>query len=194
MRATSKQIALSMVAVAAALTLVATQGAAQTDRKAPALFKVAPQKRDEPVKITAATFEVRDKSKMATFTGDVHVTQGQTNMRSHALVIFYDDDGRKTSTATAVPSGDLGRQQIRRMQARGPVVITQHEQCAVGDLADLDMRTNVATLSGNVVLVRGDNVLRGHRLFVDMTTGVSRMDGGRVEGLLNSKSAEVGCS
>jgi lipopolysaccharide export system protein LptA len=42
------------------------------------------------------------------------------------------------------------------------------------------------TLEGNVVVTRGKDVLRGHRLVVNLTTGVSRMEApgtGRVEGL-----------
>ena len=40
------------------------------------------QNRDQPVKIQAASLEVRDKQKTATFTGDVHVVQGDTELRS----------------------------------------------------------------------------------------------------------------
>ena len=41
---------------------------------------------------------------------------------------------------------------------------------------------------GGVVLTQGQNVLRGDRLMVDMTTGVSRVesDSGRVQGLFQS--------
>src|SRR5262245_43618757 len=46
------------------------------------------QNRDEPVKIRAASLEVREKDKMATFTGDVHVLQGDTEMRCKTLVVF----------------------------------------------------------------------------------------------------------
>ena len=41
---------------------------------------------------------------------------------------------------------------------------------------------------GGVVLTQGKNVLRGDRLMVDMTTGVSRVESesGRVQGLFQS--------
>jgi lipopolysaccharide export system protein LptA len=41
---------------------------------------------------------------------------------------------------------------------------------------------------GGVVLTQGKNVLRGDRLIVDMTTGVSRVESnsGRVQGLFQS--------
>jgi lipopolysaccharide export system protein LptA len=48
------------------------------------------------------------------------------------------------------------------------------------------MRENTVTLVGNVVVTRGNDILRGNRLVVDLTTGVSRMDGGRVERLFPS--------
>ena len=54
-----------------------------------------------------------------------------------------------------------------------------------GDLATFDTRSNLITMKGNVVLTQCKNVLRGDRLFVNMTTGVSRVesDSGRVQGL-----------
>jgi uncharacterized protein with beta-barrel porin domain len=48
------------------------------------------------------------------------------------------------------------------------------------------MRENTVTLVGNVVVTRGADVLRGQRLVVDLTSGVSKMDQGRVEGLFQS--------
>ena len=48
------------------------------------------------------------------------------------------------------------------------------------------MRENTVTLVGNVIVTRGSDVLRGQRLVVDLTSGVSKMDQGRVEGLFQS--------
>src|SRR5215831_10234000 len=48
--------------------------------------------RDKPVNIKAASLEVRDKEKFATFSGDVHVVQGDTDMRCKTLVVFYEDN------------------------------------------------------------------------------------------------------
>ena len=50
------------------------------------------------------------------------------------------------------------------------------------------MATNTVTLTGNVVMTTGPNVLRGERLVVDLTSGVSRVESGkngqgRVQGL-----------
>ena len=145
--------------------------------------------RDKPVNIKAASLEVRDKEKVATFTGDVHVVQGDTDMRCKTLVVYYEDSSKdsKESVKAAQP-GPAGSSQIRRMEARGNVVVSQKDQIATGDRGDFDMRNNTVVLSGKVVVTKGLDVMRGERLVVNLTDGVSRMEGGRVEGIINPKS------
>lgn len=148
------------------------------------------QSRDMPVKIHATRLEVRDKRKEATFVGDVVVTQGDTEMRCRTLVVYYegndDKKGSDTKTtgsvkpASAAPASANGggQQQIRRIEARGDVRLVQKDQNATGDSGIFDLRTNTVTLSGNVVVTRGQDVLRGQRIVIDLTTGVSRVEGG----------------
>ena len=139
------------------------------------------QNRDKPVQIDAATLEVRDKEKQATFSGSVHVVQGDTDMRCKSLVVFYEQDSKNTpgGTMKAATPGPGGQQKIKRLEARGSVVVSQKDQTATGELGLFDMATNTVTLSGGVVLTQGQNVLRGDRLVVDLTTGVSRVESGR---------------
>jgi lipopolysaccharide export system protein LptA len=149
------------------------------------------QNRDEPVHIESATLEVRDKDKVATFSGDVRVKQGDTGMRSKTLVVFYEQGGEAADGGKSMPAaapGPGGEQKIKRLEARGSVVVTQKEQTATGDLGIFDMKSNVVTLTGNVMMTQGKNVLRGDKLIVDLTTGVSRVESGkngtgRVQGL-----------
>ena len=56
-----------------------------------------------------------------------------------------------------------------------------------GETAIFDTKANLMTMQGGVVLTQCSNVLRGDRLKVDMTTGVSRVesDSGKVQGLFN---------
>jgi lipopolysaccharide export system protein LptA len=147
------------------------------------------QNRDQPVKIQAASLEVREKDKQATFSGDVHVVNGDTELRCRSLVVFYDDDS-STSSGTknmkAADPGPGGEKSIKRIEAKGGVTVVQKDQNAAGDAAIFNMRENIVTLTGNVVVTRGQDVLRGQRLVVDLTSGVSKMDQGRVEGLFQS--------
>ena len=154
------------------------------------------QNRGQPVHIDAATLEVRDKDKVATFSGNVHVVQGDTDMRCKILVVFYEqNDGAdkgnaadKGNTMTAADPGPGGEQRIKKLEARGGVIVTQKDQTATGNLGLFDMATNTVTLTGNVVMTQGQNVVRGDRLIVDLTTGISHVESGkdgqgRVQGL-----------
>jgi lipopolysaccharide export system protein LptA len=60
--------------------------AAQNSSQIPGF--TANQNKDLPVQIEAATLEVRDKNKMATFSGNVQVVQGDTTMKCQSLVVF----------------------------------------------------------------------------------------------------------
>jgi lipopolysaccharide export system protein LptA len=158
------------------------------------------QNRDQPVHIEAATLEVRDKQKQATFSGDVRVKQGDTGLRCKSLVVFYEQDGEaadQSKTLQAATPGPGGEQRIKRLEARGGVIVTQKEQTATGDLGIFDMKSNTVTLTGNpVVMTQGQNVLRGEKLVVDLTSGVSRVESnkgsqGRVQGLFQPGSSGV---
>jgi lipopolysaccharide export system protein LptA len=155
------------------------------------------QNRDQPVKIEAATLEVRDKDKVATFSGDVKVQQGDTGLRCKSLMVFYEQDAKDgTPAANTMPAADAGpggEQRIKRLEAKGSVVVTQKEQTATGELGVFDMKTNTVTLSGNVIMTQGKNILRGDRLIVDLTSGVSKVESsknanGRVQMLLQPGS------
>jgi lipopolysaccharide export system protein LptA len=143
------------------------------------------QNRDKPIKINSVSLEVRDRDKMATFSGDVHLVQGDTTMRSKTLVVFYDDDPAskpaKPSAASATAAAPVN-QQIRRVEAQGGVIVMQKDQTATGENGVFDMRANTVTLLGNVVISQGQNVVKGDRLTVDMTSGVSRVECGKTQG------------
>ena len=187
-RRRATRIICMAAAVAAASVFAAVQAAAQQPKGPPNALQGFSTNRDKPVRIQAASLEVRNKDKVATFSGDVHVTQGDTNLRCKILMVFYEDDPTRNAMPAAQP-GPGGQQRIRRMEGRGGVVVTQKDQVATGDAGEFDMQTNTVTLTGNVVVTRGQDVLRGQRLVVDLTNGVSRVDSGRgrVEVLVDTK-------
>jgi lipopolysaccharide export system protein LptA len=156
------------------------------------------QNRDQPIQIEAASLEMRDKKKEATFAGNVKVVQGDTTMTSKTLVVFYDQNnapppapaakGARTGPIQSATPGPGGSSSIRRLEARGGVIVTQKDQVVTGETAIFDTKANQVTMQGGVVLTQGQNVLRGDRLVVDMTSGVSRVESetGRVQGLFQS--------
>jgi lipopolysaccharide export system protein LptA len=181
---------LALAAIALALVVFARAACAepattQKNQGVPNALQGFSQNRDQPVKIQAASLEVREKDKLATFSGDVQVFQGDTEMRCKVLQVYYEQEAGNHSAKVPDP-GAGGQNQIRRIEAKGGVTVVQKDQNATGDSATFNMRENTVTLVGNVVVTRGNDILRGNRLVVDLTTGVSRMDGGRVEGLFPS--------
>jgi lipopolysaccharide export system protein LptA len=200
------------IAHAAAMIFALTIGAAY---EAPAQSSVQgvpnamqgfSQNRDAPIQIEAASLEMRDKKKEATFSGNVKVVQGDTTMTSEKLVVFYESSSvpgaphtntngvAKTAPLQSATPGPGGSSSIKRLEARGNVRVTQKDQVVTGETAVFNAQTNLITMLGGVLLTQCKSVLRGDRLLVDMTTGVSRVesDSGKVRGLFDQSSG-AGC-
>ncbi|MDO8980824.1 MAG: LptA/OstA family protein [Afipia sp.] len=182
---------LSAVAVAVVLCAAGDAHAQSSATGVPNAMQGFSQNRDKPIQIDAASLEMRDKDKAATFSGNVKVVQGDTTMLCKTLVVFYDNDqssgAKKTAMKSATP-GPAGSSSIKRLEAQGGVVVTQKDQTVTGDRGVFDMRANTVTMHGNVLLTKDKNVLRGDRLVVDLTTGISRVESnsGRVQGVFQA--------
>ncbi len=189
----------SLAAAGFAFALIASGGAHAQGAVSgvPNAMQGFSQNRDQPIQIEAASLEMRDKKKEATFSGNVKVVQGDTTMTAKSLVVFYDSGpaatptsappakGTKSAPMQAASPGPGGSSSIRKLEAKGNVVVVQKDQTVTGETAIFDTRANLITMAGGVVLTQCKNVLRGERLLVDMTTGVSRVEGGKVQGLFD---------
>jgi lipopolysaccharide export system protein LptA len=197
----------SFAAAVFALALIASGDAgAQGVASVPNAMQGFAQNRDQPIQIEAASLEMRDKKKEATFSGDVKVVQGDTTMTSKTLVVFYDSGpapaapqpaalkGSKSGPMQSATPGPGGSSSIRRLEAKGSVVVTQKDQVVTGETAVFDTRANLITMMGGVVLTQCKNVLKGDRLKVDITTGVSRVesDGRKVQVLIEQSGEGCG--
>jgi lipopolysaccharide export system protein LptA len=207
----TRRIASGICGLAFALAMLAASDARSQSsmQGVPNAMQGFSQNRDQPIQIESTTLEMRDKKKEATFSGNVKVVQGDTTMTSKTLVVFYESSSAPGSgtpasgTQAAAPPanapakgapipaaspGPDGASSIKRLEARGHVVVTQKDQVVTGETAVFDTKTNLITMLGGVILTQGKNVLRGDRLMVDMTTGVSRVESnsGRVQGLFQS--------
>jgi lipopolysaccharide export system protein LptA len=165
------------------------------------------ENKDQPVQIEAATLEVRDKDKTAMFSGHVEVVQGDTTMKCQKLVVYYGEevglaaDGMPASAAKTAPGMPRGAQNIRRIEARGGVTVVTKDQTASGDLGVYDLVSKTITLTGNVVVSQGQNVIHGERVVVDMVTGNARVEStneggattpGRVRALIQPNKGQNG--
>ncbi|MFG1296212.1 LptA/OstA family protein [Xanthobacter variabilis] len=169
---------LAAMATAAGTTLASGPVLAQAQNVPNALQGFA-RNRDEPVRINADSLEVRDKDKVAVFSGNVVVVQGDTTLTSKDLQVYYD------GSASPEDGAGFKQGQIRKLEAAGGVVVRTKDQTATGETGVFEMKSNTVTLTGKpVVLTQGPNVIRGQKLVVNLISGVSRFEGGRVESLI----------
>lgn len=117
-----------------------------------------------PIDIDAARIEVRDRDLQAIFSGAVRVVQGSMTLNAATMRVFYEN----------ATGGNLA---INRLDAEGGVQLVSPSERVSSRLGIYDVQTRQITFVGGVVLNRGDSVLRGERLVIDLENGRSTLDG-----------------
>lgn len=117
-----------------------------------------------PIEITADTLEVQQEAQIAEFTGNVDAIQGELNLRADRLIVYYRANAKESNA-------------IRLIEAFGNVFLSSPTEMAQGAKGVYNLDTDTIELSGGVVLTRGENVIRGVRLVMDLNTGRSRVMG-----------------
>src|SRR5450631_1674897 len=113
-----RRVARRTCVVACVLTMIALGEALaqKTDHGVPNAVQGFAQNRDQPIQIEAASLEMRDKKKEATFGGNVKVVQGDTTMTAKSLVVFYDS----TSSPGAPPPANSKAAKSAPIQSATP--------------------------------------------------------------------------
>lgn len=162
----------SLLSALSILLLSAVSGQAQDFGAAFAGFDTGS---GDPIQIEADRLEVREGEKVAIYSGNVRVRQGGTVLEAPELRVFYSGE----PTVDGAPGS-----QVSRIEGGPGVAVRSGDQTATGDRAVLDMGRNLVTMTGNVVLTQGPNVVRGERVVIDLATKQGRMEGGRVQTLI----------
>jgi lipopolysaccharide export system protein LptA len=146
-----------------------------------------------PITVDAEKLEYFDRDQTLVYTGNVFVKQGDSTMRAAVMTVFLTKDEGLAAAQQAVQSDSSGR--IRRIEAKGPVTVTQLDQVGTGDSGIYDKIENKVYLLGNVVLSQGTNVTKGERdskLVYDLDTGYAQVIGGRVNSIFTPNSSDEG--
>lgn len=133
-----------------------------------------------PVDYAADRIELQDKQNRVVLAGNVNITQAGLNLRA---------------ARTTVAFTDAGSLKIQRIDATGGVIVTRGSETARGNAAVYDFNRRIITMAGNVSLNRSGDTLNGGRLVIDLTTGISSVNGrgggasggGRVSGTFSVK-------
>ncbi len=121
-----------------------------------------------PIEITADSLEVQQEAQIAVFRGNVDAVQGELNLRADQLIVHYRTNSENQNS-------------IRLIEANGNVFLSSPTEMAQGEKGVYDVDADTIQLTGSVVLIRGDNVIRGDRLEMDLATGRSRVLSGGLE-------------
>lgn len=121
-----------------------------------------------PVEVAAESLSVNQADGSAVFTGDVVIGQGAMRLSADRVRVVY---------------GEGGQSRIRSLEAAGNVTLVSGPDAAEAQAASYDVETGRVTLTGDVVLTQGRNVLTGDRMVVDLGSGTAQVDG-RVRSVL----------
>lgn len=128
---------------------------------------------DAPFDITADELEVQNKACVSVWRGKAEALQGQARLRADTLkAVFQTKPGATSATGTGA-CGDL-----IRIEAEGSVYyITAKGERVRGDAGVYDAANETVTMTGDVVAVQDQNVLRGNRMVFNSKTGEGKMVG-----------------
>lgn len=126
-----------------------------------------------PIRVNADRSEVLDKERKVILIDNVDITQGEARLRADIVTLEYGGTGATTTAGLGSSFGD-----IRSMTARGNVFYVTPDLKANGDLGVYVAATDTITLTGNIVLIRGEDVAKGERLVMELTAGKTTLDGG----------------
>lgn len=118
---------------------------------------------------------------MAVARGGAEAIRGDKHLRGDVLVAYFQEGAEDKSG---------GGDKIERVEAFDAVRIDTATETVTADRGAYNVESGIATLTGSVKIVRGENILDGCRAVVNLNTGISRLfgcegqTGGRVRGLL----------
>ena len=133
--------------------------------------------RSAPIEITSDALEVRQAENLAVFSGEVVAGQGTLRLTADRVEVTYDAETGDESETGA----------IQNLMATGNVFISNGAETAQGSEARYDVDSGMITMSGDVVLTQGQNVISGQRLTINLNEGQGRVEG-RVKSIFTPQS------
>jgi lipopolysaccharide export system protein LptA len=133
--------------------------AAATAQAAPAAKPAA--KQDCPINVASDKFTADLNAKTGTYTGNVMVTQCDTKLRADTVRISTLNNQADKVTAT----GNV-------------VVDSPRSGTATGQNGIYDVPKKTVVMTGNVVLKKNKDVMRGAQLTINLATGQANLGGG----------------
>ena len=122
-----------------------------------------------PIDISADNSTYDNATCESTWSGSAEVLQGDTRLRAHVIHAYM-----KHKASTGADQAACGA--AERIEADGDVFYVTPDQRARGDHAVYNADENLIVMTGDVILVQGQNVVHGDRLTIHTQTRAAQID------------------
>lgn len=136
----------------------------------PAAAQLA-QNNKAPVDVAADSQDFTNSECVNVWRGNVEALQDNARLRTDLLKAFFQAKAGKSGSGSNA-CGDL-----IRMEAQGAIYYVTPQQRVHGDNAVYEAGNDTLTVTGDVVAVQGQNVIRGQRMVINTKTGEGHMVG-----------------
>jgi lipopolysaccharide export system protein LptA len=144
---------------------------------APVAAQLAPSS-NAPIDVTADQLEVQAKSCLAIWRGHAEALQSTSRLRADTLNLYSKIGPARAqpapATGAAGPSSNCGA--LDKMEADGSVYYATPQEVVKGDHAVYLADAKTITVTGDVVISQGKNVVVGNRLVINTDTGQATME------------------
>ncbi|OPY84892.1 MAG: Lipopolysaccharide export system protein LptA precursor [Smithella sp. PtaU1.Bin162] len=130
----------------------------------------------EPIEIVSDRMDAYNEKKLVIFSGNAVATQGDKEIKSDQLLLYYKKESNKKDKVVAKEIEGTG--DLEKIEAKGNVTITQKDMIATGDEAVYLQDSGQIIMTGNTTLRDKKNVIKGDRVivFVNEDRGVVESD------------------
>jgi lipopolysaccharide export system protein LptA len=160
------------------LVRIAATATAAAALAAPAAAQIATNSK-APVDVTADNLETSNSGCTYTWTGNAEALQDKARLRADKLVVINQVGKDKPKAAKTSSSsggaGDCG--EMERMEAHGSVYYVTPDQRVRANDAVYEAGSTTITMTGDVVAIRGQSVLRGDKMIFNTDTGQGQVVG-----------------
>lgn len=129
--------------------------------------------------MTGLALKIEGASETVTARDAFEYWQDQDALVAKGNVVILKSDGTKIDgdqvTSYFRKNTETGKREAYQVKAEGHVRIDTGKEVATCTRAVYDPNTQIAVLTGNVVLTQNKNVFRGARAEIDMAKGISRL-------------------
>lgn len=121
-----------------------------------------------PVELAADHMSVDQGTGKAVLTGNITIAQGQMRLSALKVTVTY---------------GDAERRRIKTLEAEGDVLLVSGPDAAEARNASYDVSSGIVTLTGDVLLSQGVNIMSSQKMTINLATGSAQAEG-RVRSVL----------